>query len=367
MRLCAFLAAVVLLLSTAVAVFAQMNVGANATNNATVQPNGPRTGVNGKRFFNIEGNNFGSFASFGVVDFNAADFGLSRPVADITGITLKLYDAPASFSADGRVRFWLSADTTTDIEPGTSPLRFDATALPDGVGNQLAPLYLLGEGTYTKGTAGNEFSYALSLPAAAKALLITRMNAMGRIRLVVTPAEDSVAATYGGYNHANIPPPRLELTVVTQPTRFSITGNVQLDDFGGDVASVPISVELRQNGVPVRTETIHTNSSGNYTIANVEPGTYDIAFKASHWLRVVVSGVVVENADVTGVDVTLLNGDIDGDNEVSLFDFGELVTAFGSGPGDTNWNPNADLDGDEDVSLFDFGILVRNFGAVGDE
>jgi hypothetical protein len=67
------------------------------------------------------------------------------------------------------------------------------------------------------------------------------------------------------------------------------------------------------------------------------------------------------------VDFTLTNGDIDGDNEVTLFDFGALVAAFGSVPGDSSWNPDADLDGDEEVTLFDFGILVRNFGATGDE
>jgi hypothetical protein len=42
-----------------------------------------------------------------------------------------------------------------------------------------------------------------------------------------------------------------------------------------------------------------------------------------------------------------------------------LVAAFGSVPGDSTWNPNADLDGDEEVTLQDFGILVKNFGLVG--
>jgi hypothetical protein len=52
---------------------------------------------------------------------------------------------------------------------------------------------------------------------------------------------------------------------------------------------------------------------------------------------------------------------------VKLFDFRQLVAAFGSMPGDSNWNANADLDGDEEVTLFDFGILVRNFGVIGDD
>lgn len=118
----------------------------------------------------------------------------------------------------------------------------------------------------------------------------------------------------------------------------------------------------------MRTVELYLDEQGNYAIPDVESGTYDLAFKASHWLRKTVTGIVVTgSADVTGVDVSLINGDIDGDNEVTLFDFSELVVAFGSAPGDSNWNPNADPDGDEDVSLFDFGILVRNFGETGDE
>lgn len=147
----------------------------------------------------------------------------------------------------------------------------------------------------------------------------------------------------------------------------NISGNVVLGDFQGDVTQVPVVAELRRGGSVVRTLVLNLDSSGNYTITDVEDGTYDIAFKASHWLRVVVSGVVVSGMDVTGVNVSLVNGDIDGDNEITLFDFGGLVAAFGSIPGDSNWNAEADLDGDEEVTLFDFGILVRNFGAIGDE
>jgi hypothetical protein len=77
--------------------------------------------------------------------------------------------------------------------------------------------------------------------------------------------------------------------------------------------------------------------------------------------------VEVVSSDVLGVSVSLINGDVDGDNEVTLFDFGALVAAFGSVPGDANWNADADLDGDQEVTLFDFGILVRHFGEIGDE
>jgi dipeptidyl aminopeptidase/acylaminoacyl peptidase len=148
---------------------------------------------------------------------------------------------------------------------------------------------------------------------------------------------------------------------------YSISGQVTLEDFSGDVTRVPVAVELRRNGNAVRQHALWLDASGCYTLRGVQPGTYDLAIKASHWLRAVVPGVTVTDSDVDGMDVWLLNGDIDGDNEVTLFDFGALVAAFGSMPGDGNWNPDADLDGDDEVTLFDFGILVRNFGAIGDE
>ncbi|MDW8104475.1 MAG: carboxypeptidase regulatory-like domain-containing protein [Armatimonadota bacterium] len=366
MRRYAYLAAL-LLLVTATCALAQINVGINASNNATVQPAGPRGGINGKRFFNIEGNNFGQFASFGVVDFSTAGLGITEPIVDVTNVVLKLYDAPASFSANGTVRFWLSEQTGIDIEPGTSPLRWNTGLLPDGVDTQLLPVYLLGTGVYTRTAANTEFVYPLTVPAEAKAYLLSRINAGATIRLVVTPAEDTVAATYAGYNNATIRPPRLEMTLIPRPSRFSIRGDIELGDFEGDVTRVAVRVELRKEGNVVRTETVYTDANGNYTIANVEPGTYDLAFKASHWLQTVVYGVAVQNADVTGVNVTLINGDINGDNEISLLDFGALIAAFGTVPGDDGWNADADLNGDEDVNLLDFGILVRNFGSIGDE
>lgn len=96
-------------------------------------------------------------------------------------------------------------------------------------------------------------------------------------------------------------------------------------------------------------------------------GTYDLSFKADRSLRTVVRTIAVGQQNVENLMIVLTNGDVDGDNEVSLFDFGQLVAAFGSVPGDANWNPCADLDGDEEITLYDFGILVRNFGATGQE
>ncbi|GIV20691.1 MAG: hypothetical protein KatS3mg023_2442 [Armatimonadota bacterium] len=168
----------------------------------------------------------------------------------------------------------------------------------------------------------------------------------------------------GGYNAST---GRWEAFLVDTAVRYAISGRLELQDYTGDITQIPITVEVRRDGIPVLQQAMRLDSDGTYTLTGLGVGTYDLSFSASHWLRRLVRRVVVAGSDVSGVDAILINGDIDGDNEVTLFDFGQLVFSFGSTPGDYRWNPNADLDGDEEVSLFDFGILVRNFGAIGDE
>lgn len=202
---------------------AQITVNAEAINNATVQPAGPRTGTSGKNFFNVEGNNNGQFASFGVADFSASSFGLTLPVSDIIGIALVLTEDRASFSRAGGINIWLSEDTTTGIEPGTSPLAWDASDLPNGLGTQLTPRHLLGSGTYTPTADGTVFSYTLSLTPTAKSYLISQLNSAGAIRILVSPADNDVAATYAGYSHISLAGPTLVLELVPVPDPASIT------------------------------------------------------------------------------------------------------------------------------------------------
>lgn len=153
------------------------------------------------------------------------------------------------------------------------------------------------------------------------------------------------------------------------PSRtFLLSGRVVLEQYQGNITTQPITVELRpaSSTIPLRTETFFLQAGGHYMLYLVAPGTYDVALRGTHWLRRVVPNVRVNNECVFGLDASLINGDIDGDNEVTLFDFGRLVAAFGSFPGGANWNPNADLDGDNEVTLLDFGVLVSNFAMMGD-
>jgi len=156
-------------------------------------------------------------------------------------------------------------------------------------------------------------------------------------------------------------------TLTVAASTRKVSGKVELQEFSGDPSTMSVTIEIRNPGStsPLETHVVNLDGSSQYSFNTTRNGTFDLAAKASHWLRHTRSSIAI-TGNVT-VNFSVVNGDVDGDNEVTLFDFGELVAAFGSMPGDSNWNPNADLDGDDEVTLFDFGILVRNFGAIGDD
>jgi hypothetical protein len=55
-------------------------------------------------------------------------------------------------------------------------------------------------------------------------------------------------------------------------------------------------------------------------------------------------------------------GDVDGDGQVNLTDLLLLAQAFGSVPGDTNWNPACDFNGDGRVDVSDLLIMAKYWG-----
>ena len=59
-----------------------------------------------------------------------------------------------------------------------------------------------------------------------------------------------------------------------------------------------------------------------------------------------------------------LPGNINGDGIVNMKDVAVVARAFGSRPGDPNWNPIADIDGDGIVDQTDLSIVVGNFGGM---
>lgn len=152
----------------------------------------------------------------------------------------------------------------------------------------------------------------------------------------------------------------MNVTVVAS----KVAGHVNLGDWSVSTLYTPVTVEIRTPGstVAADTQTILLDQSGNFQIATTLPaGLYDITVKAGHWLRAKLANQTLTAAGISGLTFSLLNGDVNGDNVVSLADFAQIRAAFGA----TNTTGPEDLNGDGNVSLADFTILRANFGQVG--
>jgi hypothetical protein len=68
------------------------------------------------------------------------------------------------------------------------------------------------------------------------------------------------------------------------------------------------------------------------------------------------------NTFVYGIVKVTIPGDVNGDGKVTWDDLSDLGLAYGSKPGDPNWNPNADINGDGKVAWDDLSTLGLNYG-----
>ncbi|MBC8139275.1 MAG: hypothetical protein H8F28_25655 [Fibrella sp.] len=225
--------ATVCLLSPA---FANQTISAVAARNATVMPSGPRTGANGTNFFNVEGSNNGNFSSYGVLDFVSAAFGINETVASVQNLTLNLFNAPAGFSVAGSVNVYLATDVTTSISNvgGASPLRFQGTGEGITNGGQLGILYLLGSGAYVNNGSNAPLTYNLAFGnTAASNLFVNSLNNASVIRIVVTPVQNSVAATYAGVTNSTVASrPRIGFNTIAAAVTVPETNTFALAGLG---------------------------------------------------------------------------------------------------------------------------------------
>jgi hypothetical protein len=175
-----------------------------AFDNGTIQSTGPRQGDFGKIFFNIEGLANSPFDSYGVADFDSTQLGINFTVSNILTVTVALTQDNAAFTTNGSINFYISGDTVTSIQPADDVVFFDESD-PEGLNGQLSPTYYLGTGTFTEIANGTEddFTFALDPTSDVYAYLINQINNGGVVRLVITPNDPDVSATYAGFSNVD--------------------------------------------------------------------------------------------------------------------------------------------------------------------
>jgi uncharacterized protein (DUF2141 family) len=105
--------------------------------------------------------------------------------------------------------------------------------------------------------------------------------------------------------------------------------------------------------------------AGGSNVIPLPAGTYNIGINGPKWLRKTLADVTFTGI-LSGVDATLVPGDLNGDNVIDLSDFALVASAYGSNPTSPNWNSNADLNGDGVVNIEDFALLAQDYGLTGD-
>jgi hypothetical protein len=161
-----------------------------ASKSLTVQPNGPRSGEVGSKYFNIQGKDNEKHASFGVLIFD-----LPKEIQNkkLKNLKVTFVQSIPKFAKDRAIRFFLAPDLDANKD-----LKFNAKT-PDGVGSQIKSLRFLGSGDFQKIETGKTESFSLVVDDASRAQIAKG----GRLCLVIVPADGAVAATYFGANETD--------------------------------------------------------------------------------------------------------------------------------------------------------------------
>lgn len=137
----------------------------------------------------------------------------------------------------------------------------------------------------------------------------------------------------------------------------------------------PIDIEVLDSGGNIlEHHAITIDYYGHYAIDSALTGVHSIRYKGKHWLSSVVQNVDFGVGQNT-VNVSLRNGDVDGDNVISIFDYIVISDYFDKSNldadwydvGSNGWAPaDADLDNDGYVTIFDYIYMSDVFDQEGE-
>lgn len=148
------------------------------------------------------------------------------------------------------------------------------------------------------------------------------------------------------------------------------------DNFTNPITSAVVQILDPNDFSVIQTENVTLDANGNFVCAApLTPGQYLASVKGKHWLRQNVP-IDTTGGSVTGLSFSLVNGDIDGDNQVGLLDYDIFSAFYDRTSGDADWGTvdpgigfaprDADVDGDNAVTLLDYDIFSKNFDKLGD-
>ncbi|MCS6922973.1 MAG: hypothetical protein NZM10_01205, partial [Fimbriimonadales bacterium] len=142
-----------------------------------------------------------------------------------------------------------------------------------------------------------------------------------------------------------------------------VRGRVQIQGYTGSYNGRPVEVVLRPQGggTPIATTSGTLNSTGNFEVSFYNQlGYFDLAIRAQGTLLKRVPNARMRYPGVNNLHLTLVPGDLNGDNRIDDADLLTVLFNFGAN------SASVDLNGDSRVDDADLLIVLFNFGAVGE-
>jgi hypothetical protein len=174
---------------------------------------------------------------------------------------------------------------------------------------------------------------------------------------------------------------------------YTLTATVELEDFSNNLnrlSQYPLSIELRDPDthqvIKVDNLLVLTENPGTIVIPKVEPGTYEMCVKTSHFIPAIKTTIFVNDTTVITEPFLLANGEVNGDGQVNSLDIDALAVAIRrnytelllydlNGDGVINMTDKdhlihtilnteyGDVNLDHCVDVGDLGILAANYGS----
>jgi murein DD-endopeptidase MepM/ murein hydrolase activator NlpD len=169
-----------------------------------------------------------------------------------------------------------------------------------------------------------------------------------------TPTSSTPAASPTPDGSATTTPTQIPTSsptlVSTQPADEALNGQV--------LASKPVTITVLDAGnVVVGTETV--SGDGTFSL-DVPAGTYTVVASASGFLRAQASVTITDGTTTTLPDITLLAGDIDGNDVIDQFDAMTIGMSY-----NTTTPAAADLNNDGTINVLDLELLAQNYRETG--
>lgn len=152
-------------------------------------------------------------------------------------------------------------------------------------------------------------------------------------------------------------------------TPATVSGSLVFGDYVGTGVSRPVTFEFYDGATLIDSTTVNVTPNGGTPVAysvrtDARGPAITVKARGSRWLKKAVVANI-SGPGVSGVSISMTNGDCDASTEVDAADIDLVIANFGlifPGPGPED----SDIDGSGEVDAADIDIVIANFGSVDD-